>query len=227
MKQSLRPRNRFKLSEPISHQLDLYALASGAAGVGMLALLSQPSEAKIVYTKTHVVIESNHTYQLDLNHDGIGDFKLRNYRFFTDTYVATFSALPAQSKNRVVGKQLQIGSPYSAYALRRGTVVGPKQPFSGALMAGTDGFSGWGRWDNVSDGYLGLKLRIKGKVHYGWARMKISASQNSITGTLTGYAYETIPNKPIIAGKSKGPDVITTPADTGAGTLGRLALGRK
>jgi hypothetical protein len=27
-----------------------------------------------------------------------------------------------------------------------------------------------------------------------------------IQGTLTGYAYETIPNKPIIAGKTEGPD---------------------
>jgi len=36
-----------------------------------------------------------------------------------------------------------------------------------------------------------------------------------IRATLTGYAYETIPNKPIIAGKTKGP-----------ATLERLALGR-
>jgi hypothetical protein len=42
-----------------------------------------------------------------------------------------------------------------------------------------------------------------------------------IEATLTGYAYETIPNKPIIAGKTKGPDVITLePA-----TLGHLAQG--
>jgi hypothetical protein len=42
-----------------------------------------------------------------------------------------------------------------------------------------------------------------------------------ITATLTGYAYETIPNKPIIAGKTKGPDVITVQP----GTLGHLAAG--
>ena len=38
---------------------------------------------------------------------------------------------------------------------------------------------------------------------------------------LTGYAYETVPNKPIITGKTTGPDVITLdPA-----TLGHLAQG--
>jgi hypothetical protein len=31
----------------------------------------------------------------------------------------------------------------------------------------------------------------------------------SIVATLTGYAYETIPNKPIVAGATKGSDVIT------------------
>jgi hypothetical protein len=44
---------------------------------------------------------------------------------------------------------------------------------------------------------------------------------------LTGYAYETIPNKAIIAGKIKGPDVVTVQSDTAPGSLGRLALGRK
>jgi hypothetical protein len=38
---------------------------------------------------------------------------------------------------------------------------------------------------------------------------------------LTGYAYETIPNKPIIAGKTKGPDVFTVQP----GSLGHLARG--
>ena len=38
---------------------------------------------------------------------------------------------------------------------------------------------------------------------------------------LTGYAYETIPNKLIITGKTKGPDVITAQP----GSLGHLAQG--
>ncbi len=213
-----RTRKPSKLSESLQRHLNAYALAASAAGVGMLSL-AQSAEAKIIYTKTHAVIGSNHTYKLDLNHDRIADFELRNYRFFTDTYVATFSALPAQSNNRVVGKPFR-GGTQSAYALSRGATVGPKQPFSGALMAKTVGFSRWGRWCNVSNRYLGLKFLIKGKVHYGWARLNVSAHQNTITGTLTGYAYETIPNKPIITGRT-GPDVITLEP----GSLGRLAQG--
>ena len=65
----------------------------------MLAL-AQSAEAKIVYTKTHVVIGRNNIYELDLNHDGLADFKIDNHSFFTDTIVATLSAFPAQANNR-------------------------------------------------------------------------------------------------------------------------------
>ena len=43
----------------------------------MLAL-TQPAEAKIIYTKAHHVIRPSHIYQLDLNHDGLIDFAIHN-----------------------------------------------------------------------------------------------------------------------------------------------------
>jgi hypothetical protein len=43
----------------------------------------------------------------------------------------------------------------------------------------------------------------KGRIHYGWARLSVSTSFH-FTATLTGYAYETIPGKPIKAGQTKG-----------------------
>jgi hypothetical protein len=88
-----------------------------------------------------------------------------------------------------------------------------------------EGYSkGWsiGYWGDATGRYLGLKFQIKGKTHYAWARFNVKLSR-PVNAVLTGYAYETIPNKAIIAGKTKGPDVITErPA-----TLGGLALGRK
>jgi hypothetical protein len=58
---------------------------------------------------------------------------------------------------------------------------------------------------------LGLRFTIVGETHYGWARL------STVSGIfLNGYAYETIPNKPIIAGKTHGKD---------EATLGRLAQG--
>lgn len=74
------------LSESVHQQLNMYALAAGAAGVGLLAS-AQPSAAKIVYTHVHKVIGPNSQLGLDLNHDGIVDFSIHNvYRFFSKSY---------------------------------------------------------------------------------------------------------------------------------------------
>jgi len=60
--------------------------------------------------------------------------------------------------------------------------------------------SGW--WAKTHNRYLGLKFMISGQVHYGWARLSGSCpSWDDPELQLTGYAYETIPNKGIKAGQ--------------------------
>jgi len=113
--------------------------------------------------------------------------------------------------------------------------IGPKEPFSGKIMAFSSSSEGtFGQWANVSNRYLGLKFNIKGKAHYGWLRLTVRLSGHArITATLTGYAYETIPNKAIIAGATKGPDDISleeqdaalTMSTSEPATLGVLAMG--
>jgi hypothetical protein len=100
--------------------------------------------------------------------------------------------------------------------------------FSGVGTGQDSDVGPWvGKGKGVRNRYLGLKFVIHGKVHYGWARLSVTLGHHrqydDVSGTLTGYAYETIPNKPIIAGQITGPDVITVQPET----LGRLARGRK
>ena len=93
-----------------------------------------------------------------------------------------------------------------------------------------------GRWLNVNNHYLGLKFQIKGKTHFGWARLSVHVSGSAfVKATLTGYAYETISNKPIVAGRTNSDADETLDADESSpavmrpaplpATLGRLALG--
>jgi hypothetical protein len=91
---------------------------------------------------------------------------------------------------------------------------------------------GYGPWAAATKRYLGLKFVIQGQIHFGWARLNVKAQAGGVVAVLTGYAYETIPNKPIITGKTKGPDDsnIETPnasltAPASELTLGMLALG--
>ena len=96
-----------------------------------------------------------------------------------------------------------------------------------------------GLWNNVKNRYLGLKFTINGTTHFGWARLNVTWTtmfgNHKVTGVLTGYAYETVPNKPIVTGKTKGPEdegnlepsnsaALTVPASRPA-KLGMLAMG--
>ena len=63
-----------------------------------------------------------------------------------------------------------------------------------------------GRWGNdPQNRYLGVKFLINGQTHFGWVRLTVKSDKLlSITATITGYAYETVPNKPIFAGTAAG-----------------------
>jgi len=229
MKPSFRPRTPSKLSDSLRHRLDMYALAASAAGVGMLAL-AQAAEAKVVYTPAHKRLPANKDFYLDLNHDGINDF-----RFFLESWNSSgsfFRSLlvgPLGHENAIYTSTSYGRRSCCAAALPKGVSVGPKSPFLGTFAVMylssccNEGQVRSGPWLHVTgQAYLGFKLAVKGRIHYGWARM------GQPRGTLlTGYAYETVPNKPIITGRTKGPDVDTVQPDTARGSLGRLALGRK
>jgi hypothetical protein len=231
------PRTTAKLSEPIHHQLNSYALAAGAAGVGMLAL-TQPAEGKIIYTPTHHHIDLGVHYRIDLNHDKAADFVF--YRAYLHNGIDAYLAVtPVNRKNEVWGT--------SAYAsaLPKGYVVGPnKKRFQAyhSLMVVVSTLFSMGPWKSQRGipHYLGLKFMASGKVHYGWARLTTKTQPPyQIDATVTGYAYETIPGKSIKAGQTKeaavdptnedfGPDASLTnpiPDKPQVASLGALAMG--
>ena len=195
------------LPRVLNDRLSAYALAAGAAGVAALASAS-PSEAKIIYTPLNVQIASHHSFRFDLNHDGIADFEVKNNVFRTaDIGGNTLLAKPLVSNNAVAGMKGLVNTLYAS-AFKSGSVIGPALQFSGKLMAasGTE-YGSVGRWQNVTNRYLGLKFYVAGKLHFGWARLSVSSGTgNGITAIFTGFAYETSVGTPIIAGKTTSTD---------------------
>jgi len=226
MSQSSHPHTGFELPEALNHKLNLYALAAGAAGVGLLAV-TPPTEAKIVYTKTHRVIGLNQVYKLDLNHDGIADFLIQETQTGSTGFKVNRLAAKSRMGNAVAGYANH--SRGYASALKRGTPIGGRRQFVSRGRFGEElaeiqqsdsvFYKYYGPWTNVANRYLGLRFKIHGKTHYGWARLTVVDQGFRLTGTLTGYAYETIPNKAIVAGKTKGTE------ETESLTLGHLAGG--
>jgi hypothetical protein len=223
MKRSPRPRSIARLPDSVLHQLNMYALGAAAAGVAALGLV-QSVDGEIVYTPAHKTVPLNRTIPIDLNHDGIHDFGLTNITHNSTTPFGDFlAASPLNSGDEIWVQATTRGFNNYAAALREGVRIGPTsrvkrfqagRDFMAFRSSGSRTVSG-GPWKNVHNRYLGLKFLIRGKVHYGWARLNVTIAGQAVNATLTGYAYETIPNKAIVAGQTKGDS-----------TLGRLAMGK-
>jgi hypothetical protein len=242
-----RPRRTASLAKSLDQQLNLYTLAAkancrlayaaAASAVGTSALSLAPlAEAKIIYTPTHVQIPPGLGYAfIDFDYLPKGadaDFKLVRYSGCPSSQkcASVLWAVPYSQRTNGVAVRAGYAESYAA-ALRPGSQMGPHKRVvqdGAALMArhwNHDTNLWEGRWANggegLKNGYLGLKFVLNGRVHYGWARVSLTVKNNRFnTATLTGYAFETIPNKSIIIGKTQGPDVIVRPA-----TLGDLAAG--
>ncbi len=165
------------LPELLHRQLNAYALAASAAGVGMLALAS-PAEAKIVYTKTHRVFGAHTKFNLDLNHEQSIDFTI-SQSFGGARPLSGYGSLlvrPATNKpkNQIWGTVSYIIFSHGnhpilvASALNSGVTVGSnamKFQAKHDVMWVFDDAGGTcscgtvvGQWQNVQNKYLGLKF---------------------------------------------------------------------
>jgi hypothetical protein len=146
---------------------------------------------------------------------------------------------------------IRVNKTGSAIALLAGKGIQKGERFKDKVVVGMGGVN-WetfstgrtewgGPWVNggkgVKNRYLGVKFQINGHSHFAWARLTVTTTPpHDFKATLTGYAYETIPGKAIIAGQTKGSD----DADNSVGqpnptsqtrptpepaTLGALAMG--
>lgn len=197
------------------------ATAIGAIGLGALAI-PQNLYAEVVFTKAQQSIGKENafsTMSIDLNHDGIADLAVSAYNFASFSSGAHFRGdLSAKGLN---GNELLGTNGGFAAALAQGQIINSKGNFRNNLgmdecRESSDGFSFFsssvGPWLIAKNRFLGVKFSINGETHFGWARLSTGCGE----ATLTGFAYETVPNKPIdtsfgVGGFSNG--------------LGALALG--
>jgi hypothetical protein len=70
-------RKTVKLRQSVHHDLTVYTLVAGAAGVSMLAL-APPADAEVVVTTVNHVVGRDGHYGIQLNHEGPVDFVIAN-----------------------------------------------------------------------------------------------------------------------------------------------------
>jgi hypothetical protein len=219
-----------RLSESFNLRLTAYAMAAGAAGVGLLAA-TPPAHADIVFTPINRVFTDGRVY-IDLDHDGANDFVLSIYNF-GGPQDRRLAAQGVGQQNGVLG--YSFGPSYPPYALVAGARIGGgarngvfwHRPGSAVNVAATFGTIIERPFANAGDRYLGLKFKINGLNHYGWALLNAKAGavdhRPMINVTLKGYAYNTEVGIPIHAGQISASAKSEMVPE--AGTLAALALG--
>jgi hypothetical protein len=234
MQRTSRPaRTPFQFSSTLHKNLNAYALGATAAGVAVLAIVPSAT-AEIIYTPAHHEIQPNRGgtgFFLDLNHDGINDFLIVNF------YSATSALLNVWVSPEQVGNEIFSNGAGYAAAIPAGVAIGSNGRFHPAQSLGmaNDDFpvgNCQGPWKDARNKYLGLKFEINGEVHFGWARLSVTCFTPAAAHVLlTGYAYETVANQPILTGQTSGTSEESSLASPQAShpalQLGLLALGSR
>jgi hypothetical protein len=235
-----RTRKTASVSEGLDRRLGAYALVACASGVSIAALAQQTPHSTIIYRPVSInfwgsVRGSSSPLQLDLNDDGVTDFTISaggsGYSLGTEgvSYYQAIAFWGAAEGN---------GGAYDA--LDKGMYIGPDRKFIGGTLLlhsrwehrhrGSYGHAKcWGPFgapsNSPKNAYLGVKFLVGSETHYGWIRLTTSCdTPGTVEGTVTGYAYETLPDTPIAAGQIYSGTDEEKETEKPA-TLGMLGLG--
>ena len=193
-------------------------LPIGMAFIVTAMLFSASANAQIVYTDVNPDVTYNTNggvYALDLNNDGITDFDIT---FTTATISAgtnKYIRITPLGANKV-GNDLSY--PYPS-ALSLNTLIDSgsftwlgsanQHLISRLWFQPPLGLPVWqkrGNWNGASNKYVPLQLDLSSQKIYGWARL--DAATDAASFTVKDYAYNSIPNQPILAGQTIATGII-------------------
>ena len=198
-------------------------------------LFSVSANAQIVYTDVNpdstmychanFIIPVTKNYNLDLNNDANNDFIITalhsnppqigsptysyvnagqlNGNAVKDTLVNTINVSIPLQFNAVIGSNLLLNQSWQT--------SGPHSLKNGMYGGGLASDTVWGLWDSLSDYYLGLRLLQSGQTYYGWVRLRVDVTSSYASLIVKDYAYNSIPNQPILAGQTTATGITENP----------------
>jgi len=189
VRQSPRLRELQTLPQLLDHRLLLYTLAAGTALAAVPA-----SHAEVVFTPSSAVFRGLGKFDIDINNDGSTEFSLliRWINYDSGDQIPALFAYGDRPSHQIVTKGV------GAVALKKHTRIGAGQRFRALGVMESSNVYG-SNWQNVKGRCLGVRFLINGEVHYGWIGFR-EVRVFPIAAKLYGWAYETVPDKEILAG---------------------------
>jgi hypothetical protein len=211
------------MDKTLTKKLKAYSLTAGSLTAAAAA------QGQIVHTDLipDVVIDSGAVYLLDIDANATPDAAFSS-NFYVDSasgdrYGYAFLNLYPTAQNATLGN-LFSGTIPLPFALNAGDSISPSSPD----WRDTSALNGlqylafvypqpgpvYGNWAGVSDKYVGFRFNAGAQVHYGWARLSVTADGETIT--IKEYAYNSAAGQGIVAGQTNAVGVAEQLAGTPA-----------
>lgn len=196
----------------------LKKLSSYSALASLCMGLSKFSDAQTIYTDVNPDVSGYDVeFELDLNNDGVVDFIIfsgidswytGNYSRSINWFYSTSVSVRGYNNNGIgiaYGINRNLAKPFS-----KGDTIGSSLLFdrkNSNLLLGKNDNDGdkTGLWPNQNEKFLGLKLHVGNNDYYGWARLVVFSGGKALV--IKDYAYNLLPDKPIIAGEVVCPPI--------------------
>jgi hypothetical protein len=201
-----------------SFQKELTIYSTIATGV----LISFSSKGQIIYTDLIPDVElcgvwgCDDEYSfIDLNNDGIADFKINidydsttngSTQFYGSSSSTNSLKISAFNNNQVYA------DPVNQYILKMAAgqaIDSTKNWVQNGLLfynhvESQQEIVNKGYWQPYTEGYVGLRIDVNGNTYYGWMRLHIHTyGWGSLVGpAIMDYAYNSIPDAPITASQT-------------------------
>lgn len=238
---------------PLDRSTRLSRYRTAGAGAAILAGAVTTADASIVFINfnnqvftdpsagngTSTFFTAGNAGNFDFNTDGTVDFRLRqrNSGSYTTSSGYTFTlnlagfAAPATGNIDVIGA-LNGANAYPS-RLAAGATIGPAGPLI-TLTNGQTGFlasvygfaaSKWVSASGPASGFVGVRFTAGGQNYFGWVGLSVAGQDAAVPYaiTLSGIAYENVPNTAIIAGQTTG-GAVPEPASLALLALGGIGL---
>ncbi len=184
------------------------SLSKYSAAAAAVVAVGGAANAQVVYTQVNKTLNTtNPVDSIDINQDGIYDAAMVIYDLGSGD--AAVIGGPINSQGHAFAGSVPSGYNYP-FKLNAGVPVNT-QNFLAAEAVGTFTFVVGGVnpynsfWNGgVTDGYLGVKLKVGANTHYGWVRMDMAA--NGLQVVIKDMAYNATANGSINTAQGIGID---------------------
>src|SRR5262245_59628848 len=166
-----------------------YALAAG------VTLACQvPAHGEVVFTPSNAVLQGLGKLDIDLDNDGSSDFSIlaRWTVYDTSNMIQALFAYGVRPSHQIVTGRSDV------LPLKKKAPIGPERHFRALRLMETPFYRG--SWQGAKSRCIGVRFLINGEVHYGWIGFREVRTFPAVAVKLSGYAYESEPNKEILAG---------------------------